>query len=431
MPSKEIGPKDIIWHSFPAFAHSGYGVQTREFIWRLQERGYFSHVVMANKVSDLGGFIWNNIPHYPGGPAPWGVDGVIYWTEQLGAKLVISLLDVWALPLNFGEMVEKAGAKWMPIVPVDHDPLPDRVRQVIAGQNPFSMSLWGLEQMKANGINGKPFELGVTTSVFKPMKPNKEMILAGGKFVVGVVANNVERFDRKGLRPTARVFGRFHKKHKDSVFYFHGETSDAEDGVNLNIIANEYGFKIHGTNEWMRWLGYSSERMAELYSTFDVMLLLTRGEGFGIPLIEAQACGTPVIVTDFTAPKDLVGSGWKIPISGTRTTPLDSQFAEPDEEAALAALEEAYRLWKDKKLEDTYKDKAVAFAQPYDFDTLTDKYLIPVLEDVIGKAEKRKSPDDRVRETAIEVEGEGVRRVISGPKPVKKRRNRKRKSKGG
>ena len=38
----------------------------------------------------------------------------------------------------------------------------------------------------------------------------------------------------------------------------------------------------------------------------DVLLLASRGEGFGIPVIEAQAVGTPVIVTDWTAQPELV-----------------------------------------------------------------------------------------------------------------------------
>lgn len=36
------------------------------------------------------------------------------------------------------------------------------------------------------------------------------------------------------------------------------------------------------------------------------------GEGFGIPIIEAQAAGCPVIVTDCTAMTELCLSGWLI-----------------------------------------------------------------------------------------------------------------------
>ena len=36
------------------------------------------------------------------------------------------------------------------------------------------------------------------------------------------------------------------------------------------------------------------------------------GEGFGLPIIEAQACGTPPVVTDHSAMTELAGAGWKV-----------------------------------------------------------------------------------------------------------------------
>jgi glycosyltransferase involved in cell wall biosynthesis len=57
-------------------------------------------------------------------------------------------------------------------------------------------------------------------------------------------------------------------------------------------------------------LGAPAEVMAATYSAMDVLLAPSHGEGFCVPLIEAQACGTPVIATDFSAQPELVGAGW-------------------------------------------------------------------------------------------------------------------------
>jgi glycosyltransferase involved in cell wall biosynthesis len=53
--------------------------------------------------------------------------------------------------------------------------------------------------------------------------------------------------------------------------------------------------------------------MAQVYSAMDVLLNPAMGEGFGVPVLEAAACGVPSIVTDFTAMPEVAGdAGWKV-----------------------------------------------------------------------------------------------------------------------
>lgn len=53
----------------------------------------------------------------------------------------------------------------------------------------------------------------------------------------------------------------------------------------------------------------SKEDMAKLYSLADVVLSLSYAETFGLTIVEANACGTPVVVYDNTAQPELVHSG--------------------------------------------------------------------------------------------------------------------------
>lgn len=63
---------------------------------------------------------------------------------------------------------------------------------------------------------------------------------------------------------------------------------------------------------------FSSDQMPSLYAACDCLVLPYRGEGFGMPVLEAMSCGLPVIVTAGGATDSFVNAdcGWKIPARG-------------------------------------------------------------------------------------------------------------------
>lgn len=56
----------------------------------------------------------------------------------------------------------------------------------------------------------------------------------------------------------------------------------------------------------------SHQQLPEIYSSLDAFVFPTRrtGESLGLVAVEAMACGTPVIASDFAAPADYVRSGF-------------------------------------------------------------------------------------------------------------------------
>lgn len=95
------------------------------------------------------------------------------------------------------------------------------------------------------------------------------------------------------------------------------------------------------------------EEIAALYRACNVFVSPYRGEGFSLPVLEAMACGLPVIVTDGGATDDFVDTmyAWKIPSTlksiGTemngKTFAKEAFLLEPD-------LKELVRILKDVQL---------------------------------------------------------------------------------
>lgn len=75
-----------------------------------------------------------------------------------------------------------------------------------------------------------------------------------------------------------------------------GPLSEAQENV-----LNEN--KIHFRHE----VGISNARIAEKYQEADVLLFPSTYEGFGMPILEAQLTGRPVITSDYSAMREVAG----------------------------------------------------------------------------------------------------------------------------
>jgi glycosyltransferase involved in cell wall biosynthesis len=92
--------------------------------------------------------------------------------------------------------------------------------------------------------------------------------------------------------------------------------------------------------------GLPATRLAELYQLADCFVLPSRGEGWGMPILEAMACGVPAIATNWSAPTMFLNeqNGYPLPYQMQPADPGHrylryGQSAEPD----VAALVELLR----------------------------------------------------------------------------------------
>lgn len=102
--------------------------------------------------------------------------------------------------------------------------------------------------------------------------------------------------------------------------------------------------------DWVRWLGYlAAEELPLWYNSAEVFLFPSVYEGFGLPVLEAMACGTPVIVSNVSSLPEVVGNA--------------GLSLSPDNIAAwTAALQRAYH---DADWRANSRDQGFAEAQRY------------------------------------------------------------------
>jgi glycosyltransferase involved in cell wall biosynthesis len=118
--------------------------------------------------------------------------------------------------------------------------------------------------------------------------------------------------------------------------------------------------------------------LAALYSAADVLLACSMGEGFGIPVIEAQACGTPVIVSNFSAQPELVGDGWLVDGQPFWDAAQKAWFFTPSVASILNALRASYEAPRGVSA------KAVEFARQYDADAVYERFWKPAIKEIVA-----------------------------------------------
>ena len=124
-------------------------------------------------------------------------------------------------------------------------------------------------------------------------------------FICLMIARNSCQHDRKAFIEQFKAFALFlntlSKDERDACrLILHENYSYSLKGlINLEIHAKKLNIldKIIITNRTIN----STEHIVQLYKLADVLLCASKSEGFGLPMVEAQIHGTPVITTNCTA----------------------------------------------------------------------------------------------------------------------------------
>jgi glycosyltransferase involved in cell wall biosynthesis len=386
----------ILLSSNAPWSSTGYGVQVKSLLPRLAQ------LPVVGGADNLACFAWYGLNGgmmqagpftiYPGLAHPYGVDMIGHHAQHHRADVVITLIDVWT-QVGVADLV--APAAWLPWFPVDTDPVSPAVLERLEGAAlPLVYSRFGEQQLQAAAVACRYVPHGVEPGVFRIMDTPEEAAQVKGfrRHVAGaecthlavMVAANKGFPDRKAFAPQLRAWAAFAHDKPGARLYIHTDPTTQAGGADLLrlVKALDIEHRVIFCDRYQYYMGYPDQYMALLYNAADVLLGASMTEGFGLPLIEAQACGCPVLTTHFASMPELVRFG-------RATQPVDlfwsfeaSWWAWPDWRLIRERLEEMHALQVDdpKAWCDASLLSSFAIHDEFSWDVIVDRYWRPALE---------------------------------------------------
>lgn len=387
----------ILLSSNSPWTRTGYGVQVKSLLSRL---GALS---IVGGPENVGVFAWYGLqggmmqagPHviYPGHANAYGTDVIGHHAKHFGADVVITLIDVWTQN-GVGERI--APVPWLPWFPIDTEPVSPRVLDALEGATlPIVYSRFGEKMLRDAGVKCAYVPHGVEPDVFRILDEEQVQrfraeVFGNAPHVTVMVAAN-KGFDRKAFQVQLRAWAAFAKEEPGALLYIHTDPTTQTQGMDLEELVRHLGIekRVIFPDRYSYYLGYPPEYVAMLYNAADVLLAASMSEGFGLPIVEAQACGTPVIVTDFASMPELLRWGTAVrPADVFWVSGLESWWAWPDWRGIRDALGNCGKMKAQSSLE---RRRAVSGAlhRQFDWDTIVEQWWRPVLEEVVNVVGER------------------------------------------
>ena len=384
----------ILIHSNGPHVPSGYGKQARYAGRILRDLG---HEVAFSCFSGLGGqpIRWDGYTLFPSGMYDFSPDTIVPHALTMGADLVIPIMDFFKLSpasQQWRQALETHPMKMAAFIIADAiaqnggPSMLDQQTLPMFGPHPVAVSKFGEERLRALGYGTKDYPYSylphvVDTSVYRPPADRaaaREDLGTPGDFIIGIMAANSDGI-RKNFQGQLAAFQRFSKKHKDAFLALYS-VADSPKGLPLAQMAADMGIADRTVfmPSYEQVAGMAPEEMvASWFGSLDILSLCSCAEGFGVPALEAQACGVPVVATDGSAMSELAGPyGWLVKGQRFWNVSHRAWWVIPDENLILRAWERAYQ----EGPLDMRRAGAVEFASSYAVEAVRDKYWAPFMK---------------------------------------------------
>lgn len=382
----------VLLSSNTPWGTSGYSTQSRLLLKILQYMGHevavYAWYGMEGQILHIDGIkVYPRLHHRHGGDA-----GVV--AADWGADIVLTLQDIWVLPETFAEEIHDAGARWAAYFPIDGTPPPPAVmRMARLADWRILYSEYGCREMDEKGLDYLYAPHAVDVNLFAPgdkAAAREHLGIPQDTYLVLMVAANQGFPSRKSYPEAFAAFKKFADNHPEAVLFAHTKEKERPGmGLDLGTLRHQLGIRpeqLRFINQEQYALGLPSSFIAQMYQAADVLLAPSKGEGFGLPIAEAQAAGLPVITQDCTSMSELTVNGIACPPLQPYYTTLQHWQYTADVEAIAGALEQIYRRAPEERAENSRRGVA-HFRQNYSLEHVANHYWYPIIRQIEAEIE--------------------------------------------
>lgn len=359
----------ILWISDGGVT-TGFGTVTHNIGDRLVEMGHDVHVLAANHTGD----------HFPtkvklykaNSKSPQDTIGKTRVLEMIAEVMpdVVFLLNdphtLTGLLFKNNNDPDKILLRFRPIVaylPVDGANVPRAWTEMNKFMRPVAMSDFGASQLGVKEM----IHHGVDPA-FHPVSPTNPLVLSNNN----LITSKQEAKEAFGFEPDHFLIGRIDrnswrkdfgstwkallpvvKRHRDVDVYFHCQGNDPAGGPIMPALFTRdpdtmERFQMPSKESFNTFRGWPTSDVVGILNAMDLFVTTSMGEGFGLTIAEAMACGVPVIAQDCSAISEVVGSGGILIEPGaTVTSPMGVDLRVANVEAFTEAVE---RIYNDERL---------------------------------------------------------------------------------
>ena len=300
----------LLWFG-DAACHTGFATVTHSILDVLKER----HDVFVCGINYRGDPHPYPYPIYPAGICgdQWGVRRLHELTQTIEPDVIIINNDAW----NVARFMQwpDVGVPILAYIPVDGHIIDRRTMPRLCGvsdseakiHNKLAAAIWytefGRREAEQAGFTGKSYVVphGIDLEMYQSVPKDEARKVTGlpqGAYVVGNVNRNQYR---KRLDITLRGFADLAEHRSDALLYLHCYEHDEHFRIHDYVKSLGLEGKVFLPQNKTSMYGIGVDMMKYVYSSFDLQISTSMGEGWGLTTMEGAACGVPQIVPAHTA----------------------------------------------------------------------------------------------------------------------------------